>query len=114
MSPNHGTLPDRESLRALFDTRSALAHSGIDFEDDPAPLWHRLRETGPVHEGTVHELMGYTKSAMFHGVPDPDRPHYSVFSHAGCDAAYHDEATFASSPDAVEAGLDAVGYESSR
>ena len=39
---------------------------------------------------------------MFHGLPYPDRPHFSAFSWAACDAAYRNPEVFASSPDAVD------------
>jgi cytochrome P450 len=39
---------------------------------------------------------------MFHGLPYPERPHYSAFTWAACDAAYRNPEVFASSPDAVD------------
>jgi cytochrome P450 len=94
---------DRERIRELFDLRSAFnVQSGGDYTDDPNPVWHELRATGPVHAGTVHELTGYPGAPFFHGLPYPDRPHFSAFSFAACDSAYRDEAVFASSPEAVD------------
>jgi cytochrome P450 len=94
---------DRTRVRELFDLRGSYnARSGGGYEDDPYPLWHRLRETGPVHEGTVHELTGVPGDLMFQGLPYPDRPHFSVFSWEGCDAAYRDSEVFASSPEPVD------------
>jgi cytochrome P450 len=55
-----------------------------------------------VHPGIVHELTGLDGDAMFHGLPYPDLPHFSAFSFAACDAAYRDDAVFASSPEAVD------------
>ena len=49
-------LLDRDELRRLFDLRSSYnALSGGGYTDDPFPKWHALRESGPVHEGTVHD-----------------------------------------------------------
>ncbi|GAA2121056.1 cytochrome P450 [Actinomadura napierensis] len=94
---------DRERIRALFDLRSSYnARAGGDFTADPYPVWRKLRESGPVHEGTVHELTGYPGSAFFQGLPEPDRPHYSAFSHAALDQAYRNPEVFASSPAAVD------------
>ena len=108
------TALDRDRLRQLFDLRSSYnVLSGGDHTDDPYPVWHALREQAPVHEGTVHELTGYPGDAMFHGLPYPDRPHFSVFSYAGCDGAYRDGETFASSPRAVDPTGGAIGVESS-
>lgn len=112
MSTAHTNLLDRDRVRELFDLRSNHnARSGGDYTDDPHPAWHRLRETGPVHEGTVHELIGYPHDATFHGVPDPNRPHFSIFSYAACDDAYRDDELFASSPTAADEG--AIGVENS-
>ena len=67
---------DRSRLRELFDLRSNVyATRGGAFEDDPYPEFHRLRETGPVHEGIVGELVGYRGEAFFQGLPYPDRRH---------------------------------------
>ena len=76
---------DRKRLRELFDLGGEVyARSGGGYADDPRPGLHRLRETGPVHEGTVHELLGFEGPAAFHGLPYPDRPHYSAFSFEAC------------------------------
>lgn len=94
---------DPERIRTLFDLRSSFnAHSGGQYTDDPYPVWHELREQAEVHEGTVHELTGAGGAFTFHGLPEPDRPHYSAFSHAALDDAYRDPELFASSPAAVD------------
>jgi len=105
---------DREELRRLFDLRSNHnSYSGGDYTDDPYPVWRELRERAPVHEGTVHELTGYTGDAMFHGLPFPERPHYSAFTFDACDSAYRDDEVFASSPDAAGPGVDDISVTSS-
>lgn len=105
---------DRDRIRELFDLRSNLSPTGGgDYVDDPYPVWHALRESATVHEGTVHELTGYQGEAMFHGLPYPDRPHFSTFSYEACDAAYRNDAVFASSPNAADGSVDDVGYEQS-
>ncbi|MGH3250035.1 MAG: cytochrome P450 [Trebonia sp.] len=94
---------DRDRIRALFDLRSSYnAGSGGLFTADPYPAWHRLRGQAEVHEGTVHELTGCPGAPVFHGLPEPGRPHYSAFSHAALDDAYRDPGLFASSPDFVD------------
>lgn len=94
---------DRDRVRKLFDLRSAyVAHSGGGYQDDPYPTWHRLRESGPVHPGTVHELTGFPGDLVFQGLPFPERPHFSVFSYEACNAAYRNPEIFASSPDGVD------------
>ena len=95
---------DREKLRELFDLGgAAFARSGGAYEEDPYPGLHRLREAAPVHEGIVHELLGFEGPAMFQGLPYPERPHFSAFSFEACDAAFRDEETFASSPTGIQA-----------
>lgn len=104
---------DRDELRRLFDLRSSYNRfTGGDFTDDPYPIWRSLRESAPVHEGTVHELTGYTADAFFHGLPFPDRPHFSAFSFDACDAAYRNDEVFASSPDAAGPDPDDISVTS--
>lgn len=106
-------LLDRERIKELFDLRKNLATwNGGDVSDDPHPAWHKLRETGPVHPGTPHELSGVHGDLFWHGLPEPDRPHFSVFSYQACDDVYRNPELFASSPGAVDTSV-ATGYESS-
>ncbi len=93
---------DRERIRELFDLRRRGGGAYGVYTDDPYPALHRLRERGPVHEGTVHELIGFDGPARFHGLPEPGRRHYSVFSFAECDTAYRAEEVFRSSPPDTE------------
>jgi len=96
-------LLDRERVRELFDLRGAyLSILGGEYRDDPYPAWHRLRAEAAVHPGVVHQLTGFDGDAFFHGLPYPDRPHFSAFSFEACDAAYRDPDVFASSPEPVD------------
>jgi cytochrome P450 len=90
---------DLDRMRKLFDLRGGFFElNGGWFEDDPYPIWRDLRERAPVHAGTVHELSGLDRPALFHGLPYPELPHYSVFSYEACDGAYRDAKAFASAP----------------
>ncbi len=101
-------LLDIDRVRELFDLEgSYLAASGGSYQDDPNPAWHALRSEAAIHPGTVHELSGLSTPASFHGLPEPDRQHFSAFTFAACDAVYRDPETFASSPD----GADIMGGE---
>ena len=94
---------DIDRVRELFDLRGATwPRLGGGYEDDPYPIWHALREQAPVHAGIVHELTGFAGPACFHGLPYPDRPHFSAFSYAACDGVYRDDEVFASSPEPVD------------
>jgi cytochrome P450 len=96
-------LLDPERVRRLFDLAGSVqAWNGGHYNDDPYPVWQRLREHAPVQEGTVHALSGINEDLMFHGLPYPDRPHYSAFSWEACDAAYRNPELFASSAEAVD------------
>jgi cytochrome P450 len=87
----------------MFDLRgSYVAGAGGGYATDPYPIWRALREQAAVHPGTVHELSGTPEPYMFHGLPEEDRVHFSVFTYAACDQVYKDPETFASSPDAVD------------
>jgi cytochrome P450 len=100
---------DAERVRALFDLRANFnALFGGNYEDDPYPIWSELREQAPVHPGVVHELTGFDGPAFFHGLPYPDRPHFSAFTYAACDSVYRDDKVFASSPEAIELSTDDV------
>ncbi len=90
---------DGTRLRGLFDLTSAVYTSrGGAFATDPYPEFHRLRETGPVHEGIVGPLVGFTGAGFFQGLPYPDRPHWSAFDWATCDAVFRDGDTYVSKP----------------
>jgi cytochrome P450 len=94
---------DSDRVRELFDLRSSyVAAAGGGYTGDPYPIWRRLREQGPVHPGTLHELTGVTEDLVFHGLPYPDRPHFSVFSYEACHAAYRNPDVFASAPEIVD------------
>jgi cytochrome P450 len=94
---------DVDRVRRLFDLRgSYLAQLGGAYDGDPYPTWHSLRQQSPVHEGVVHELTGFAGPASFHGLPYPDRPHFSAFSYPACDSVYRDSELFASSADPID------------
>lgn len=96
-------LLDFDRVRQLFDLGNQVqVWNGGNYDADPYLVWNRLRGEAPVHKGTVHALSGVTEDLMFHGLPYSDRPHYSAFSWAACDAAYRDAETFASSAEAVD------------
>jgi cytochrome P450 len=102
---------DRERIRDLFDLRRRGNGSYGVYTDDPYPMLHHLRETGPIHPGTVHQLIGVEGPMGFHGLPEPDREHFSVFSFEVCDEVYRDDTRFRSAPTDVERG--GVGIASS-
>ena len=97
---------------SICETTSTWTLGGY-YADDPYPRWRELRTQAAIHPGTVHELTGYEGDAMFHGLPFPDRPHFSTFSYAVCDAAYRNPEVFASSPGAADGSPDDIGYEQS-
>jgi cytochrome P450 len=103
---------DRARIRDLFDLRRRGEGTAGVYEVDPYPEFHRLRESGPVHAGTVHELLDYDTDATFEGLPEPDRPHFSAFSYAACDEAIRDDVRFISSPVEVR-GDEGQGVQSS-
>jgi cytochrome P450 len=98
---------DRERIQELFDLRRRAGGRSVPYLEDPYPRFRELRASGPVHEGVVHELIGYADALVFHGVPEAGRPHWSVFSFAECNAIYRNEAVFRSSPAGVPGGAAA-------
>ena len=94
---------DRERIRELFDLRRHAGNETLDtIPPDPYPAFHELRASGPVHPGTPHALLGHTGDLFFHGLPELDREHFSVFSWAECDAIYRNEEVFRSAPPGSE------------
>ena len=99
---------EADRLKQLFDlTGEAYVTRGGGFAEDPYPAFHKLRESGPVHEGVVGPLVGFDDPrAFFQGLPYHDLPHYSAFDWATCDAVFRDGDTFISQPpDADENAL---------
>ncbi|MEB4209571.1 cytochrome P450 [Mycobacterium sp. 94-17] len=89
---------DPQRLKELFDLRSDVYEMrGGSFEGDPYPAFHQLRETGPVHEGTPGELVGYDGPAFFSGLPFADRPHFTTFDYATCSRMIQEPEIFAAS-----------------
>jgi cytochrome P450 len=71
---------DRQRLRELFDLGGdAYESRGGAFSEDPYPTFHRLRESGPVHEGAPHEALGWKGDVFFQGLPYPNRRHFSAY-----------------------------------
>ena len=91
---------DRARLRELFDLRSSFNELiGGRFNEDPYPIWARLREQGPVLPGVLHELTGCSDPMYWHGLPYPDRPHFTTFDYETGFTAYRNAEVFASSPE---------------
>ena len=79
-------------LRELYDLHSeSNAAWGGAYDGDLHSAFARLRETGPVHEGTVAELVGRPTQSRFQ-----ERPTYSCFSWGTVDTALRDNVTFSS------------------
>jgi cytochrome P450 len=101
---------DLDRVRRVFDlSGSQLAWTGGSFTGDPYPKWRELRSRAPVHPGIVHQLTGLSDDMGFHGLPEPDRVHFSAFSWAACDEAYRNEEIFASSGEGVDLERGDVG-----
>lgn len=99
---NASTL-DHDRLRELFDLRSSYnEYVGGGYTADPYPIWHRLREQGPVLAGTLHQLSGVAGDLHFHGLPFPDRPHFTLFDYDNCFAAFRNGEVFSSTSEPVD------------
>ena len=100
---------DLERMRKLFDLQGGFFElNGGWFEDDPYPIWRDLRERVPCTRARSTNCSGLERPALFHGLPYPELPHYSVFSYEACDGAYRDAKVFASAPVAEEFDKSAV------
>jgi cytochrome P450 len=84
-----------DRFRELYDVeRHIMATDGGILVEDPYPVWAELRESSPVHRGTVRELMGYDSQGGLGGVHN--RPVYSAFSFLANDIAFRDNEVFSS------------------
>ena len=90
----------RAAARALRPAQQLSSRdSGGGVRRRPVPDLARAARAGAGargHRPRAHRLFRATRS--FHGLPYPDRPHFSAFSYEACDAAYRDPEVFASSP----------------
>ena len=73
---------DRERIRELFDLRTSIVvvHRRRPHRRSAPARGTSCASPGPVHAGTVHELSGIDGDLFWHGLPEPDRPHFSAFS----------------------------------
>ena len=53
---------------------------------------------GPCTRGSSGRWSGFTGDGFFQGLPYPNRPHWSAFDWATCDAVFRDGETFVSKP----------------
>ncbi|BBX04891.1 cytochrome [Mycolicibacterium moriokaense] len=105
---------DRQRIRELFDLRSSFnEYIGGRYHDDPYPIWHRLREQGPVLPGILHELTGVPGTLYWHGLPNPDRPHFTTFDFETGFAAYRNPEVLASSPEPIDLDNGPLGVMNS-
>jgi cytochrome P450 len=90
---------DPTRLRRLFDLGGEVyASRGGGFDVDPYPTFNRLRDTGPVHQGTPHEALGWTGDVFFQGLPYPNRPHVTAYDYASCTEVLRNESRFVTNP----------------
>jgi cytochrome P450 len=93
---------DRARIRTLFDLSSEVyASRGGAFAEDPYPVFHRLRETGPVHPGAPHEALGWTGDVFFQGLPYPQRAHFSAYDYETCATVLKDDRRFVTKVDTL-------------
>ena len=87
--------PERIRSCSISAARCTLARGG-DFEVDPFPGFHELRESGPCTRASSARSSG-VKGILLPRPAVSDRPHFSAFDFATCDAAFRDGDTYASS-----------------
>ncbi|MFF2846330.1 cytochrome P450 [Streptomyces sp. NPDC058001] len=103
---------DPDMIRTLFDTGGDYrrAMSGGDYRDNFHTDLKRARETGPVHAGSVEEVLG-TPATALHPTPAYTRPQpepvFSVFGFDTVNTVFRDPETFTS--DALRGTFDTFG-----
>src|SRR5579864_5840388 len=85
---------DDPRYKEMFDVRTeAKAAGGLLIDTDMNARFNRFREESPVRKGYLRELMDVPEH---HARFSRDRPGYSAFSFAACNAAFRDNETFSS------------------
>lgn len=86
---------DPAMIRTLFDTGGEFrrARSGGDYVDDFHADLKRARETGPVHEGSVEDVLGVPRHVPTTG---PGEMVFSAFSYDTVNTVFRDPETFTS------------------
>ncbi len=83
-----------ERFKTLYDTEHhVIATDGV-LVVDPYPDFARLRETAPVHDGSVRQLLGYPPGGLN---VRPEAHVYSLWTYEVCDRVLRDNETFSSS-----------------
>lgn len=97
---------DPAMIRTLFDTGGEFrrARSGGDYTDDFHSDLKRARETGPVHAGTVEDVLGVPRHVVTTG---PGEMVFSAFSFDTVNTVFRDPATFTS--EALRGTFDTFG-----
>ncbi len=87
------TVTDDEHIQQLYDVEAHVRkmNEGVLVED-PYPAFAELRAAGPVHRGSVAELLGVPQGRS----QRPELPHYAAFSYQACDIALRDNLLFSS------------------
>ena len=85
-------LLDPDRVRQLFDLASNVqGWNGGNFTCRPVPgLARDCGSRQPCTREPSTRCRGSSEDLIFHGLPYPDRPHFSAFSWAACDAAYRE------------------------
>jgi cytochrome P450 len=76
------------------------------YEGDPNPEWNRLRDRGPLQEGTPGRLIGFEGPELWFGLPEPERQHFTAFDFATCDAIVRNSEAFRMSPPEARGDAD--------
>ena len=106
-------LLDRDRIRELFDLRK---NAGAEVTAVTTGTI-RIRRGESSGRALPYTLAPSTSSPrakvslLFHGLPFPDRPHFSAFTFAACDEAYRNDKVFASSPNAVDPISGHIGHD---
>jgi cytochrome P450 len=85
---------DDPRYKEMFDVRAEVRSSGgVLIDTDMNARFNALREQSPVHQGSLHELMGVPE---LHAKFGTARPGCTAFSFEACNTAFRDNETFSS------------------
>jgi cytochrome P450 len=90
----------------MFDVEKEMANSGVDLTRDYTDEMNKLREQGPVHKGSLRELLGVPEIAGAYG---PERQGYTFFSYRACEIGFRENLIFSSEGYKESAGVASLG-----
>lgn len=96
---------DNPRYEKLFDMKKQSANVGVDMSKDYTEDMNRLRDTAPVHKGSLRELLGVPEMPF----SDIKRESHTFFSYRACEIGFRENLIFSSEGYNESAGVRTIG-----